>query len=166
LQKNQIVFHPIGYVRTKASKDEIKSNKKNVISKLVLNREFMTALDGIDEFSHLFIIFYLHKIKGKIDLKVNPMGKVDLPLIGLFSTRTAHRPNPIGLTLVRLLKREKNNLFVAGLDAFDRTPILDIKPFDPIDTITEFKIPGWLNRILNNKYEQPSNILNSFNFES
>ena len=63
-------------------------------------------------------------------MKVHPRGKIDAPLLGIFATRTPHRPNPVGLTLVELMKVERNVLTVRGLDAFDGTPIIDIKPYD------------------------------------
>jgi tRNA (Thr-GGU) A37 N-methylase len=69
-------------------------------------------------------------------------------LVGLFSSRSAHRPNPIGLTLVELIKKVKNRLHISGLDAIDGTPIIDIKPFDSIDITTKFNTPSWLDKIM------------------
>lgn len=66
-----------------------------------------------------------------------------MPLLGAFATRTNLRPNPIGLTLVELFKVEKNVLTVRGLDAFDGTPVLDIKPFDSWDNASNAKVPDW-----------------------
>jgi len=76
-------------------------------------------------------------------MKVRPRGRSDMPLLGIFATRTPHRPNPIGLTRVKLLKVEGNVVTVQGLDAFDGTPVLDIKPFDSWDTTEDFKVPEW-----------------------
>lgn len=151
MEKEQIIIYPIGYVKTRAKKDEIKYDKKKVRSKIILKKELSNALDGLDEFSHLYVIFYMHKVKGLLKKKVHPRGRLDLPLVGLFSSRTPHRPNPIGLTLVKLLKRVKNVLYITGLDAIDGTPILDIKPFDPIDTVTKFRVPTWLGKIIDNQ---------------
>ena len=66
-----------------------------------------------------------------------------MPLLGVFATRTNLRPNPIGLTLVELLKVEGKTLTVRGLDAFDGTPILDIKPFDTWDIAERAVVPEW-----------------------
>ena len=66
-----------------------------------------------------------------------------MPLLGIFATRTPLRPNPIGLTLVEILNIEENILTVRGLDAFDGTPILDIKPFDYWDIREDIKVPDW-----------------------
>jgi tRNA (Thr-GGU) A37 N-methylase len=72
---------------------------------------------------------------------------MDMPLLGVFALRTNQRPNPIGLTLVELLKVEGNVLTVRGLDAYDRTPILDIKPFDSWDTTEKPRVPEWWNKL-------------------
>jgi len=103
------------------------------------------ALDGITGFSHLFVLFWLSQIpdEQRMIMKVHPRGRMDMPLLGVFATRTNLRPNPIGLTLVELLKVEGNTLTVRGLDAFDGTPILDIKPFDSWDTAKNARVPDW-----------------------
>jgi tRNA-Thr(GGU) m(6)t(6)A37 methyltransferase TsaA len=70
-----------------------------------------------------------------------------MPLLGVFATRTPYRPNPIGLTLVELLKIEANVLYVRGLDAFNGTPVLDIKPYDKWDVPENSKMPDWWMRL-------------------
>ena len=150
MEKKQIIIYPIGYVKTKVKKNKIKHDKKKVRSTIVLKKELSDALDRLDEFSHLYVIFYMNKVKGRLEMKVHPRGRLDLPLVGLFSSRTAHRPNPIGLTLVKLIKKVKNVLHISGLDAIDGTPILDIKPFDSIDLVTKFSTPSWLDKIIEN----------------
>lgn len=76
-------------------------------------------------------------------MKVHPRGREDLPLLGVFATRSKFRPNPIGLALVELMKVEDNVLTVRGLDAFDGTPVLDLKPFDSWDMAKDAKVPRW-----------------------
>jgi len=102
-------------------------------------------LDGVNEFSHVFVLFWLHGVseEQRKTLKVHPRGRRDLPLLGVFATRTMLRPNPVGLTLVELVKVEGNVLTVRGLDAFDGTPVLDIKPFDSWDTVENVRVPDW-----------------------
>ena len=132
-------FKPIGYVRTDADEDQIRKDRKSVISE-----ELTEALDGIEDFSHLFIIFYMHKaFAERLNLKVHPRGRLDLPLVGVFATRSPYRPNPIGLTLVELIKRNGNKIKVRGLDAIDGTPVIDIKPYDPLDLALEARVPEW-----------------------
>jgi len=139
----KIVLNPIGYVRPAAVGDEVKD--KTHLSKIVINDEFAEALDGVNEFSHVFVLFWLHGVseEQRKTLKVHPRGRRDLPLLGVFATRTMLRPNPVGLTLVELVKVEGNVLTVRGLDAFDGTPVLDIKPFDSWDTVENVRVPDW-----------------------
>jgi tRNA-Thr(GGU) m(6)t(6)A37 methyltransferase TsaA len=149
--QEKIVLKPIGFVRTEAVGDEVKD--KNRTSQLIIECELAEALEGIAEFSHLFVLFWLHQIsRGERKmLKVHPRGREDLPLLGIFATRTNLRPNPIGLTLVELVKVENNVLTVRGLDAFDWTPILDIKPYDFWDTAKGAKVPKWWTKLQEEK---------------
>ena len=142
LSQRYIQLKPIGFVRIQGKENEIHRSK---VSELVINPNFVEALNGLKDFSHLFVIFWMHKIsqKGWRRFKVHPRGRRDLPLVGAFATRTPHRPNPIGLTLVELLSVEGNTIMVRGLDAFDSTPILDIKPFDNWDSVNNVRVPAW-----------------------
>jgi len=149
--EDKIVLEPIGFVKTSAVGDEVKD--KEVISTINLNPELVEALDGILGFSNLFVLFYLNEVTNeqRSILKVHPRGNKDLPLTGVFATRTMLRPNPIGLTLVELLKVEGNVLTVKGLDAFDGTPVLDVKPYDFWDMAENAKVPEWWRRLEENK---------------
>jgi tRNA-Thr(GGU) m(6)t(6)A37 methyltransferase TsaA len=151
--KEKIVLKPIGFVRTEATGDEVKD--KDRISQIVVNRELAEALDGVADFSHLFVLFWLHEVTSeeRKTLKVHPRGREDLPLLGVFATRTKLRPNPIGLTLVELMKVEDNVLTVRGLDAFDKTLVLDIKPFDFWDLAKDVKVPQWWTKLQKEKHE-------------
>ena len=141
--QEKIVLNPIGYVKTEAVGDEVKDKSRT--SQIVLRDNLVEALDGITGFSHLFVLFWLSQIpdEQRMIMKVHPRGRMDMPLLGVFATRTNLRPNSIGLTLVELLKVEGNTLTVRGLDAFDGTPILDIKPFDSWDTAKNARVPDW-----------------------
>ncbi len=141
--QEKIVLNPIGYVKTEAVGDEVKDKSRT--SQIVLRDNLVEALDGITGFSHLFVLFWLSQIpdEQRMIMKVHPRGRMDMPLLGVFATRTNLRPNPIGLTLVELLKVEGNTLTVRGLDAFDGTPILDIKPFDSWDNAKNARVPDW-----------------------
>ena len=138
----KIELKPIGFVRTKTFGKQVK--RRIHISKIILREDLIEALDGINEFSHLFILFFLERIiNEEKKLKAYPRGRMDMPLLGVFATRIANRPNPIGLALVELLKIEENVLTVRGLDAYDGTPVLDIKPFDYWDMVEDAKVPEW-----------------------
>jgi len=137
---DKIELKPIGFVRTKAVGKEVK--RRTHISKIFLREDLTEALDGIENFSHLFILFFLHRVTSEVKkLKAYPRGRTDMPLLGVFATRIANRPNPIGLALVELLSIEGNALTVRGLDAYDGTPVLDIKPFDYWDMKENAKVP-------------------------
>ncbi len=146
----KITLTPIGKVRNSIHKKKGKRWER-IISQVVIDPKYEEALEGIEEYSHLLILFWLsripHKARGRM-LKIHPRSRVDLPLVGIFSTRTQYRPNPIGLTLVRLLGRKRNILGVRGLDAINGTPVLDIKPISPR---TEFprktQVPEWYHRL-------------------
>ncbi len=139
----KIELKPIGFVKTKAVGNEVRD--KSNVSEIVLREDLAEALDGIEDFSHLFVIFWMHEIskEERRTKKVYPRGRRDMPLLGVFATRTPRRPNPIGLTLVELLEVKGNVLTVRGLDAFDGTPILDIKPFDYWDMAEDASFPEW-----------------------
>ena len=150
----EIIVKPIGFVRTEAFGDEVKD--KSRIAQIIIYDEFAEALEGIEEFSHLFVLFWLDKVSHEdVRLKVHPRGREDLPLLGVFATRTMYRPNPIGLTLIELVKVEGNVLTVRGLDAFDGTPVLDIKPFDRWDTAKDFRVPRWWTKLENERAQSP-----------
>lgn len=143
----EIKFEPIGYVKRNTKGENVKDRSLTV--QVVIKPEYIKALNGIEAYSHLFIIFYMHKTpkKQKPVMKVHPRGRANIPLQGIFATRTPERPNPIGLTLVQLVERKRNILVVKGLDAYDKTPVLDIKPYDYWDTVTDIEIPEWLKKL-------------------
>lgn len=133
---------PIGYVITQTKDARIRD--KNIISQIMIFKEFIEALKGIEEFSHIYVLFWLNKISTKdIPLKVHPRGRKDLPLVGVFATRSMFRPNPIGLTIVKIIDVKKNMIMVSGLDAFNLSPVLDIKPYDYWDKNKKISVPKW-----------------------
>jgi tRNA-Thr(GGU) m(6)t(6)A37 methyltransferase TsaA len=140
----EIKMKPIGFVHRSSDKEDVRD--RSLVSRIDIQRDLTDALDGLEDFSHLFVVLYLHQVPAKETrtLKVHPRGRIDLPLLGVFSTRTASRPNPIGLTLVELLERKENSLVVRGLDAFDGTPVLDLKPADSLDMAKNLRVPKWL----------------------
>jgi len=93
-------------------------------------------------------------------LKVHPRGRQDMPLLGVFATRTNLRPNPIGLTLCELVKVEDNVLTVRGLDAYNDTPVLDVKPYDLWDCVPNARMPEWWKKLEAEK--QPRGSSSSF----
>jgi tRNA-Thr(GGU) m(6)t(6)A37 methyltransferase TsaA len=122
-----------------------------VTSEIVLDETFSDGLDGIEQFSHLLILFWMHRAAEAEPLRMRrrPQGRADMPEVGLFAQRARHRPNPIGVTAVRLLRRDRNRLFVEGLDAINGTPVLDVKPYVPaFDAVEGARTPGWMTQLM------------------
>jgi tRNA-Thr(GGU) m(6)t(6)A37 methyltransferase TsaA len=147
-----IQIDPIGFVRRTASHQDVRD--KRLVSQIVLRRELAPALDRIDEWSHIYVLYWLHKVSRSEEpvLQFPDSGAASPPL-GILATRAPIHPNPIGLTLVELVHREKNVLWVRGLDAYDGTPVLDIKPYPDWErgrliVVTDFQVPEWLMRLV------------------
>ncbi|MDP2603916.1 MAG: tRNA (N6-threonylcarbamoyladenosine(37)-N6)-methyltransferase TrmO [Deltaproteobacteria bacterium] len=154
-----IQFTPIGIIHTISTDAEVKV-KGGREGELEIYSEFAEGLEGIDGYSHLFVLVYFDRLRPEQigPLKVKPRGLLrrgftleELPLLGVFALDSPTRPNPIGLTLVRLLRREGNRLFVQGLDFFDRTPILDIKGYRPNYRADDFTLPDWFRNLADDK---------------
>jgi tRNA-Thr(GGU) m(6)t(6)A37 methyltransferase TsaA len=142
----EINLTPIGFVRNSIKEPGIE-DWRTVTSEIIIEENLKEALSRIDEFSHIIVIYWMHKLppSQRSIIKVHPKANQNLPLVGVFASRSPARPNPIGITIVKLLERRDNVLKVTGLDAIDGTPVLDIKPYIPgDDSSTEAKTPGWL----------------------
>jgi tRNA-Thr(GGU) m(6)t(6)A37 methyltransferase TsaA len=145
---NKIKIKPIGLVKRQSIDEDNKD--RSLISKIIINKKLTKALDGIDDFSHIYIIFWMDKIKDTSYLHHPGKGR-NLKPVGIFATRAPIHTNPMGLTLVELIKREENVLWVKGLDAYDNTPVLDIKPYPDWEhgvcfIVDDYRVPKWLNK--------------------
>ena len=147
-----ISFEVIGYVRVNYPDDYVKEHSGEVEGIVEVLPKFVEGLDGIEEYSHILLISYLHKQTDRDVLKVRPRRLLrlglkleELPIVGVFATDSPTRPNPIGLTLVRLIKRSNNILHVWGLDLFNETPIIDIKPYSSSYRASDYKVPLWVS---------------------
>ena len=124
-----------------------------IVSRIDLDPARFTAesLSGLGEFSHVEVIFAMHKVApSSIEMAArHPRGRADLPKVGIFAQRGRNRPNCIGATVCRLKSVEGASLWVEGLDAIDGTPVLDIKPyfqeFGPRGTVRQ---PDWTARLM------------------
>ena len=104
-----------------------------VISKLVFKRDYAEGLYRLSHFKHIWVIFGFDRSRETI-LKVHPRRDLSIPLVGVFASCSPTRPNKLGLTLVKIVSIRKNIVTVRGLDAFDGSPVYDIKPLeDEID---------------------------------
>ena len=145
----ELLIKPIGYVKNDFD-SSVQEGYEDKVSEIVLDEEFSDALDGIEKNSHVIVLFWLDEVgeEGRSIRKLHPKGREDLPLVGVLATRSPRRPNPIGLRAVRLLKREGNVLEVMGLDAFNGSPVLDIKPYSLKHDLVEDSIgPLWIRQM-------------------
>ena len=136
----------IGIVKN-STKEPKGDNWSGVVSEIVINKKYEQALDQIEGFSHVILLYWMNRVAPirRLNLKVHPKKRKDLPLVGVFATRSPARPNPLGLSTVHVLEHRKNTLKVTGLDAIDGSPILDIKPYIPgYDSPARAKTPAWI----------------------
>jgi tRNA-Thr(GGU) m(6)t(6)A37 methyltransferase TsaA len=112
-----------------------------------LRQEYGAGLADLDGFSHILLLYHLHRTSG-YQLRVVPF--LDTRERGLFATRAPWRPNPIGLSVVRLERIERTTLFVRDVDMLDGTPLLDIKPYVPEFDQRKGVRLGWLDEALRN----------------
>ncbi len=123
----------------------------SVVSEVVLDETLSEGLDGVEQFSHLLILYWMHRAAEAepVRMRRRPRGRADMPELGIFAQRAPQRPNPIAVAAVKLLRREKNRLFVQGLDAINGTPVLDVKPYIPqYDAVASARVPEWVDRLM------------------
>ena len=116
-------------------------------SKIIINSNLEKGLRGLEKFSHLFVLYYLHKVK-RVELITSPVpSSVKCSKkVGVFASRAQYRPNPIAVRLVKLVKIENNEIIVEGLDGINDSPVLDIKPYVPgFDRPETFNVADWYN---------------------
>lgn len=130
-----LTFEPIGYLescyRTKfgTPRQPAIAPASQAVLRLIPKSHLQGAFAGLEGFSHLWIIFYFHLNTNKVvRAKVHPP-RLEGKKVGLFATRTPHRPNPIGLSVVKLERVERDTLYLSGIDLVNGTPILDVKPY-------------------------------------
>ncbi|TFG99718.1 MAG: tRNA (N6-threonylcarbamoyladenosine(37)-N6)-methyltransferase TrmO [Candidatus Thorarchaeota archaeon] len=139
---------PIGFIRTplKSSADcSIQSIWSNVNGEAEISMEFIEGLASLDGFSHIILFYWFHKAKHA-EMRVRPY--LDKKERGLFSTRAPSRPNPIGLSIVRLLKIDGTRLFFEGADMLDESRLIDIKPYVPAFDNRLDATSGWISASL------------------
>ena len=144
---NQISFNPIGVIHSPFTHIEgmpiQPSAAKGIKGHIVVKEEYVDGLCDLDGFSHIYLLYHLHLSKS-FNLKVIPF--LDDQQRGVFSTRAPNRPNPLGLSVVKLIKIEFNILKIVNIDILDGTPLLDIKPYvHEMNEVKHYKT-GWLSK--------------------
>ena len=142
----EIKIKPIGYVKNKVIKNRFGGVGKE-ISTIQLEKCYSGALKGIEDYSHVIIVYWMDKVKEHMIMH-RPQGNPEVPIVGIFACRCPQRPNPIGITTVKLLEQKDDQIIVQGLDILDGTPIIDIKPYWPqYDRPGKAKIPDWVYKL-------------------
>ncbi len=145
-KQNKMTLTPIGVIHSpyKSLGDcPRQASKSEVVAVIEVFEQYAGGLKDIEGFSHLILLYWLHKSHGYSLLVRTPW---DTELHGLFTTRSPNRPNPIGISVVKLIERRGNILRVKGIDAIDGTPLIDIKPYVPEFNFNDRdeKRIGWL----------------------
>ncbi|OQX25802.1 MAG: tRNA (N6-threonylcarbamoyladenosine(37)-N6)-methyltransferase TrmO [Desulfobacteraceae bacterium IS3] len=165
----EIVLKPVGIIRSEIREPVLRSDKdgitlkeklkhvraerdkiRTMISEIVIDPALEEILEGIEEYSHIQVLFWAHKVppESRKLTQVHPMGLKEMPKRGIFATCSPARPNPVLLTAVKLLERNANILKVQGLEAIDGTPVIDIKPYVKGYHCAENpKSPEWMEKI-------------------
>lgn len=136
----EVNYTPIGYFHTPYT-TETGAPRQGSLSPdstgyIVLDSVYRDALNMLDWFEYIIVLYHFDKVRNWESF-VNPPGSDHNHRFGLFSTRSPKRPNPIGMTIVKLERIHADTLFLSGIDAFDGTPVLDIKPYLPSVDIIE-----------------------------
>ena len=146
--ENPFIFKPIGVIRSPYTPQTGAPRQgrfaPKVESRIVLDPEYAEGLTDVETFTHLIVIYLFDRSKGWTSMVRTPWEE---ERHGVFASRSPNRPNPIGLTVVKMAGREGNTLRVLGLDAFDGTPVLDIKPYIPRLDRVEDAGGGWVERV-------------------
>ena len=140
-----ITFEPIGIIRTpfktKAGMPIQSGGAKGEKGQVILKEEFTKGLTDLNGFSHIILIYHFHQSKG-YDTLITPF--LDNKKRGVFATRAPKRPNPIGVSVVRLNTIDNNILHIENVDMLDETPLLDIKPYIPDFDVHGVDRLGWI----------------------
>jgi len=143
-------------VHTESGQMDVRERGDELVYDIEVFPEFQEALDGIDGFTHLIVLFHFNQLRPEQQgvLKVQPRRMLkfgftldQIPRVGVFSLDSPSRPNPIGVSMVKVLGRRDARIRVQGLEAFDGSPVLDIKPYTPDRAIPDVGVPEWFRRL-------------------
>jgi len=121
-----LILEPIGYVRNDVERN---TDFSDIVSEIVMREDMVEGLYRIEESKEIEVVFWFDR-SLPARMKLHPKGNPNTPLVGVFASRSPNRPNPIGVTRVQLIAIMGNILTVKGLDAFNGTPVIDIKPVE------------------------------------
>ncbi|MBN1190308.1 MAG: tRNA (N6-threonylcarbamoyladenosine(37)-N6)-methyltransferase TrmO [Dehalococcoidales bacterium] len=168
-QDNTFIIKALGIIRNQVKEPSLKAGDSDITmqgdmdqvrsairdsgrttSEIVISADMLDILDGIEEYSHIIVLYWAHKVpeNSRLLKKVHPMGRKENPLVGIFCTCSPARPNPVLMSVVPLCGKKGNVLQVSGLDAIDGSPVIDIKPYvKEMFPQQEVRTPVWMRRI-------------------
>ncbi len=118
--------------------------------RIVLRPEYATGLANLDSFRYIYVLYLIDRLRRPAGMRESPAWAPGTN-VGLFASRSPARPNPIGLSIVQLRAVSGNEVFTSGLDVFDKTPLLDIKPYvRDLDSKKDANY-GWIDTVPGNK---------------
>ena len=144
--REPVSMHPVAVVRNSVF-DPKPDGWEDIKSDLIFRDDLLEALEGLDSYSHLIVVFACHRVPDEVKTRTFQPADVDVPLQGIFASRSQLRPNSVGVAVVQLVRRRKNIVRVLGLDAIDGTPVVDVKPYLPqYDSVPGATAPEWARR--------------------
>jgi tRNA-Thr(GGU) m(6)t(6)A37 methyltransferase TsaA len=137
---------PIAVVRNQASEPR-PDGWEQLKSDLIFRDDLLDALEGLDSFSHLIVVFACHEVPDSVKVHTWQPADTSVPLQGILASRSQLRPNSLGVSVVEVVRQRQNILRVLGLDAIDGTPVLDVKPYLPqYDSVPDATVPEWATK--------------------
>lgn len=140
-----VEFKPIGIIHNAITEAHRDTRWQEIESEIEIDAQWRDALDGLEAFSHIWVVAYFDRMPAPASLRIRPKKSDDSLPVGVFATRAPQRPNPIGICAVELLYVRGHVLRVRGLDALDGTPVLDLKPYlARRDAIENTRVGAWI----------------------
>ena len=151
----EVTLRPVGVVRSPRTDVRDTTGWGTVTSRIDLDAELGEGvLDGLQDFSHVEVVLWFDQVERRASYAgvTPPRGRADLPAVGVFAARGPNRPNPLGVSACRLLEVTGSSLTVAGLDAVEGTPVLDLKPVMAALLPQGVSEPAWSERLMRDYY--------------
>ena len=146
VKKRAITLRPIGRVASR-HEDKPAGGWAKTRAEVRLEKRYARGLRGLEKYSHVAVVFWMDRVE-EVQLEKHPRGRKDYPKVGIFALRCRWRPNPVGVSVCRLLGVKGTTLRLEGLDALNGSPVLDVKPYWPrFDRVRGAKVPAWAKKL-------------------
>lgn len=136
-------WRPLGVIHTEVPDQDVARQRRTMLSVIEVFPDYAAGLAGIEAYSHLFVLFGLDRAAPSTSLRGRHRGDPAAPEVGVFAARGRNHPNGIGLAVVELLALDGARLTVRRLDAWNGSPLIDLKPYDGYDVVDAPRVPAW-----------------------